>query len=106
MLTEIIEEPEQMVEEGVEDEGEICDDDLNEILHDAFRSIIPPHMFDYFTGFFSNQSYGSKQHEEVKKEAVEEIIDVFTEMTAENLTDIADKAMMAKLNVVEKKSET
>ncbi|KAF5762405.1 putative transcription factor interactor and regulator CCHC(Zn) family [Helianthus annuus] len=103
MLAGIIKEPEPTVEEVVEDDGEICFDDVpidydsesHEILHDTFRSIMPSDMFNSFVGFFSNQGYSGMQREEVKKELVDEIIDVSKEMNAENLADIADKAMMA-----------
>ncbi|MFS7889088.1 hypothetical protein Hanom_Chr00s000003g01602791 [Helianthus anomalus] len=68
------------------------DSESLEILHNAFKSIMPPDMFKSFAGFFGTQgSYHGLHCEEKKKQLVEEIIDVTKEMNAENLTDIAEK---------------
>ncbi|MFS8001909.1 hypothetical protein Hanom_Chr13g01195831 [Helianthus anomalus] len=81
MLAEITEEPEQIVEEAAEDEGEICfdipyDDETN-LVHEAFRSMLPSHMCNPFTSFFcSISAHWGIQPEEPKKEPVEEIIDI------------------------------
>ncbi|MFS7953238.1 hypothetical protein Hanom_Chr07g00616231 [Helianthus anomalus] len=61
MFAEIIEEPEQIVEEVTEEVEEIrfdetptdYDSESHEMLRNAFKSIMPPDMLDSFAGFLS-----------------------------------------------------
>ena len=62
------------------------------------RNILIPDSNSNFAGNFTD---GSQSPEDAERKAeVEEMIDVTQEMNAENLTKIADKAMMANLNKV------
>ncbi|KAJ0948207.1 putative transcription factor interactor and regulator CCHC(Zn) family [Helianthus annuus] len=119
MMTEIVEEPECVVETEVVSEvvSEESLTDLEEaaaevyyyqseqeIIASSFKSIMPPNMFESYAGFFSEPTSGFCPQYDVEKAPVEEIIDVSKEMNEVTLKEIADKALMGKLKEVETES--
>ncbi|KAJ0690939.1 hypothetical protein HanOQP8_Chr11g0423561 [Helianthus annuus] len=119
MMAEIVEEPECIVE--IEEVSEVMSEESladleeaaaevyyyqseQEIIASSFKSIMPPNMFDSFTGFFSEPTTGFCPQYDAEKAQVEEIIDVSKEMNEETLKEIADKALMGKLKEVETES--
>ncbi|MFS7937296.1 hypothetical protein Hanom_Chr05g00425941 [Helianthus anomalus] len=103
LLPEIIEEPEQIMEEVIVIEVYVSEDYYDseasqKTISNSFKSIMPPDMFNSFAGFFGNKgNYCDLQCEEENNQPVEEIIDVMKEMNEENLTEIVENAMMAEL---------
>ncbi|MFS8007629.1 hypothetical protein Hanom_Chr14g01263301 [Helianthus anomalus] len=62
---------------------------------------MPSNVFDSFAGFFGEPTTGFCPQYEVEKTLVQEIIDVSKEMNEKTLKEIADKAIMVKLQEVE-----
>ncbi|MFS7890124.1 hypothetical protein Hanom_Chr00s000007g01615111 [Helianthus anomalus] len=62
---------------------------------------MPSNMFDSFVGFFGEPTTGFFPQYEVEKTPVQEIIDVSKEINEETLKEIADKALMVKLQEVD-----
>ncbi|XP_021974896.1 uncharacterized protein LOC110870008 [Helianthus annuus] len=115
-MAEIVEESESVVEPEVVNEEVSVDNvaDLEEIVAEVYyyqsekevlasslKSIMPPKVFDSFAGFFEEPTTGLCPRYEVKKDSVEEMIDVTKEMTKETLKEIADRALMGKLKEVD-----
>ncbi|MFS7964705.1 hypothetical protein Hanom_Chr08g00753431 [Helianthus anomalus] len=111
MMAEIVEEPEPEIEESVNEENV---DDLEEteaavyyyqseqeVIANTFKSIIPSNVFDSFAGFFNESTTGYCPQYEDEKAPVQEIIDISKEINEETLKEIADRALMVKLQEVE-----
>ncbi|MFS7979688.1 hypothetical protein Hanom_Chr10g00930651 [Helianthus anomalus] len=77
-----------------------------DVIANTFKSIMPSNVFDTFVGFFAEPTTGFYPQYEVEKTPVQEIIDVSEEMNEETLKQIADKALMAKLQEVEQTQES
>ncbi|MFS7997519.1 hypothetical protein Hanom_Chr12g01142731 [Helianthus anomalus] len=73
----------------------------HEVLASSLKSIMPPKVFDSFAGFFEEPTTGLCPQYEVKKDSVDEMIDVTKEMTEETLKEIAEIALMGKLKEVD-----
>ncbi|MFS8025802.1 hypothetical protein Hanom_Chr16g01479421 [Helianthus anomalus] len=98
MLAEIIEEPEHT------DEEEICFDETPETSY-SFSS--DDDIYNAFAELYYNNIGISAMHrEEERIETIEEIIKTTRIMDEENVTNIADKAMMAQDEEEKKSVET
>ncbi|XP_022040508.1 uncharacterized protein LOC110943059 [Helianthus annuus] len=114
VVEEVVEVVDQMIPEIVEkvstDSSAKAEESVIEVLNFQSRqeefvytmkSILPPNVFDSFADYFEEPRTGTCPRFEAEKEEVEEVIDVSKEMNGEALKEIADKALMSKLQEID-----
>ncbi|MFS7938341.1 hypothetical protein Hanom_Chr05g00438531 [Helianthus anomalus] len=95
MLAKIIEEPEQIIQEMIEHEGENCFDETPENSDTSYSFSSSDEIYNAFAElYYNNIGISGMQREEEGIETVEQIIKAARMMDEENVINIADKVMM------------